>query len=77
MYVIFSLNNSLFKDYVSPIVLLEFDLTETNKAASFAWHIELCHDTIDEDNKANIQLKIYTLQKRKPLVQYPPVSFDI
>jgi hypothetical protein len=24
------------------------------------------HDTIDEDNKANIQLKIYTLQKRKP-----------
>jgi hypothetical protein len=21
------------------------------------------HDTIDEDNKANIQLKIYTLQK--------------
>jgi hypothetical protein len=35
------------------------------------------HDTIDEDNKANIQLKIYTLQKRKPLVQHTPVSFDI
>ena len=35
------------------------------------------NDTIDEDNKANIQLKIYTLQKRKPLVQHPPVSFDI
>jgi hypothetical protein len=33
IYGIFSLNNSLFKDYVSPMFLLEFDLTETNYAA--------------------------------------------
>jgi hypothetical protein len=46
MYGIFSLNNSLFKDYVSPIFLLEFDLTETNNAASSAWHIELYPDKL-------------------------------
>jgi hypothetical protein len=41
MYDICSMNNSLFKDCCSPIFLLEFDLTETNNAASSAWHIEL------------------------------------
>ena len=33
---IISLHNSLLRDYFSPIFLLEFDLTETNNAASSA-----------------------------------------
>jgi hypothetical protein len=36
----------LFKEYVSPIFLLEFDLTETNNAAISVWHIELWPDKL-------------------------------
>jgi hypothetical protein len=38
-----------YNNYVAnqnPIFLLEFDLTETNNATSFAWHIELCPDKL-------------------------------
>jgi hypothetical protein len=56
MYGIFSVNNSLFIDFVSSIFLLEFDLIETNNTGS----------SIDEDDPTNIQVKTYTLQKRNP-----------
>jgi hypothetical protein len=46
IYGFISLNNSWLRDYFSPIFLLAVDLTNTNNAASSAWHLELCPEKL-------------------------------